>query len=178
MLPDNGTEVVIGFNNRTLMPYVLGALYNGGDDPPDPYANEDGNDNLRVFWSRGSHRVTFDDTPGAERVEVVATTEGNAVSKEAHAANKTLTVKVEKDFQLEAKEKLSIKCKELSIEATGTITMGAGRTAVLASTQSTTVRATTSITGTAGNVSVITGPVGTADAPPAFPAHKHPPARE
>ena len=37
MLPDIGTEVLLTFSYRTHHPYVLGALYNGGDDyAPDP----------------------------------------------------------------------------------------------------------------------------------------------
>ena len=34
MLPDIGTEVLVGFAYRTLTPYMVGALYNGGADKP------------------------------------------------------------------------------------------------------------------------------------------------
>ncbi|MFN7143834.1 MAG: phage baseplate assembly protein V, partial [Myxococcota bacterium] len=51
ILPDVGTEVVVGYAYRTMSPYVLGAVYNGGDDKPKVYANEDGNDDHRRFWS-------------------------------------------------------------------------------------------------------------------------------
>ena len=71
-LPDKGTEVVLGFAYRTHSPYILGAVYNGGEDSPEPYKNDDGDNNLRVFWSRNDHMVVFDDTKGKEKVSLEA----------------------------------------------------------------------------------------------------------
>ena len=31
-------------------------------DKPEPYKNDDEEDNIRIFWSRNSHMVRFDDT--------------------------------------------------------------------------------------------------------------------
>ena len=69
-IPEIHDEVLVTFiygniNNAI----VVGALYNGIDTPP--YANEDGENNLRVFQSRSGHRVTFDDTADGERIELV-----------------------------------------------------------------------------------------------------------
>ena len=61
-IPEIGTEVVISFAYRSLQPYILGAVYNGGDDKPEPYKNDDGNNDKRVFWSRNDHMLIFDDT--------------------------------------------------------------------------------------------------------------------
>ena len=40
MLPQNGTEVVLAYAYRSMSPYVLGAVYNGGPDRT-PYKNAD-----------------------------------------------------------------------------------------------------------------------------------------
>lgn len=117
ILPDIGTEVVIGFAFRTLTPYVLGGVYNGDADKPKPYANEDENDDHRRFWSRNSHWIDFDDTEGAERIELKSTSENNAIYQEAHAAQKVLTTKVDKNFIVEAKETISLKCMDFKLEA-------------------------------------------------------------
>ena len=55
-----------------MSPYVLGAVYNGTEDKPEPYHNDDGLNNKRVFWSRNDHMVIFDDTPGMEKVQLGA----------------------------------------------------------------------------------------------------------
>ena len=60
-IPEIGDEVLVSFvNGDHENAIVLGSLYNGKDTPP--YANEDGDNNLRVFQSRSGHRLTFDDT--------------------------------------------------------------------------------------------------------------------
>ena len=67
MLPEVGTEVLVGFAYRSMTPYILGAVYNGVD-LPEPYRNDDCLNNVRVFWSRNDHMVLFDDTEGMEKV--------------------------------------------------------------------------------------------------------------
>ncbi len=100
LIPEIGTEVVLGFAYRSLTPYVLGGVYNGGDDP-DPYANADGDNNLRLLWTRGDHQVVFDDTAGAESLGIGASAGamGDVTSGPVHqhldAANATLIDQIE-----------------------------------------------------------------------------------
>ena len=69
-IPEVGDEVVVSFVHGSQdNAIVLGSVYNGVDTPP--YANEDGENNLRVFQSRSGHRLTFDDTAGEERIELI-----------------------------------------------------------------------------------------------------------
>ena len=126
ILPEVGTEVVIGFAYRTLTPYVIGGVYNGAEDKP-AYANEDGKNDHRRFWSRNSHWIDFDDTSGSERIELIATSESKAIYQELHAAKKVLTTKVEKDFTVEAKATISLKCKDFEVDASMTVTMASSR---------------------------------------------------
>ena len=53
---------------------------------------------------------------GAERVELKSTSENNAIYQEAHSANKVLTTKVDKNFVVEAKETISLFCKDFKLE--------------------------------------------------------------
>lgn len=135
-IPEIGDEVLVSFMHGDFNhAIVLGSVYNGVDTPP--YANEDGENNLRVFQSRSGHRVTFDDTAGGERIELVSHNEEVRVIWDA--AEKTLSVYSGKDIILEAKETISMKCKDFVLEAKQSISMEAKQTADLTAGQALTV---------------------------------------
>lgn len=177
ILPDIGTEVVIGFAYRTLTPYMLGAVYNGGDDKPAPYANEDKDNDHRRFWSRNSHWIDFDDTPGKERIELKSTTENEAIFQELHAADKIITQKVGKDIIHEAKETVSFKCKDWKLEADNSISITAGTSAVFKATSGANWESTGSSTYKAAKVDINGGSAGSPTAPLTTPTHAHPPRK-
>ena len=159
MLPEVGTEVVLVFAYRSMSPYVLGAVYNGGADTPDPYKNDDGNNDKRVFWSRNDHMVIFDDTSGSEKVEIGAKASGRLdvtsapIYQQADAAEMTVTSYADAHIILEAKETISLKCKDFEITATGEIQMEAGEKAVFKSGKSTKFTAADKMTSTADKIS-------------------------
>jgi phage protein D/phage baseplate assembly protein gpV len=64
-VPEIDDEVLLGFEHgHPDRPYVLGALWNGKDEPP-------GNDpKVRLVKSGRGHLVTLDDTEGAEKIEI------------------------------------------------------------------------------------------------------------
>lgn len=122
-IPEIGDEVLVAFVHGDINnAIVIGALYNGVDTPP--YANEDGDNNLRVFQSRSGHRLTFDDTDGDERVELILHNEEIRVVWDA--ANKVIGVYSGKDIIVEAKETISVKCKDFILEAGTSIGMKSG----------------------------------------------------
>jgi len=124
-IPEVDDEVLVGFVNGDINhALVLGALFNGKDTPP--YANEDGANNLRVFQSRSGHRLTFDDTSGAERVELIL--HNQEIKVVWDSANKELSVYSGKDIVVEAKESISYKCKDFMLEASNSINVKAGQT--------------------------------------------------
>lgn len=176
MLPDVGTEILVGYSHKTLSPYMVGALYNGAEDPT-VYANEDGNDDHRRFWSRNSHWLDFDDTSGAERIELKSTSEGEAIYQELHSANKILTTKTKKDFVVEAKEKLSFKCKDFELKADASIDMSAGSNGVLEAGANGQFKSSGMQTYKGATVDINGGSPGSTTAALATPAHKHPPAK-
>ena len=135
-IPEIGDEVLVSFVHGDINnAIVVGSLYNGVDLPP--YANEDGENNLRVFQSRSGHRVTFDDTDGAERIELISNNEEIRIIFDA--ANKTLAVYAGKDIIIEAKETISLSCKDFVLEATEKVSVKSDQTTDITATQACTV---------------------------------------
>lgn len=76
-LPEVGDEVVVAFDHGDInYPYVLGALWNGVDKPPE--TNDDGENNVKKIKSRSGHEMIFDDRSGSEKVEI-HTKSGHAI---------------------------------------------------------------------------------------------------
>lgn len=132
VIPDIDTEVVLCFSYRSLHPYILGGVYNGKDDKPEPYHNDDEENNIRIFWSRNDSMVVFDDTAGAEKIQfgVLAQTrldvKSGVIWQDLDAPNKTLTEYSDGDTCWTAGENISIKCKTLEMKSSDNITMKTG----------------------------------------------------
>lgn len=66
--PEPGDEVVVAFEaGDTNLPVILGAVWNNNDHPPDQ-AKQSADNNIRTIVSRSGHELTFDDTPGSEKI--------------------------------------------------------------------------------------------------------------
>ncbi len=141
-LPEVGDEVLVAFEagDRTRA-YVLGALWNGQDRPPDSNAN--GANNLRFIKSRSGHLIRLDDTDGAERVEIIDKSGRN--SHTIDTASNTITITSSADVNIEAAQgtiKLSARKIEISssadtkLEAQGGLTLDGspGTTAIKGTT--------------------------------------------
>mgnify|MGYP003337588184 FL=1 len=135
-IPEIGDEVLVSFvHGDHDNAIVVGSLFNGVDTPP--YANEDKENNLRVFQSRSGHRITFDDTSGAERIELITHNEEIRIIWDS--VEKTLSVYSGKDIIVEAKETISMKCKDFILEAEKSVSMKAGTSMTVDTSQSCTV---------------------------------------
>lgn len=122
-IPEIEDEVLVSFVRGDINnAIVVGSLYNGVDTPP--YANEDEENNLRVFQSRSGHRLTFDDTEGEERIELILHNEEIQVVWDS--ANKVLSVYSGKDIIIEAKETISMKCTDFTLEASNNVSVKSG----------------------------------------------------
>ncbi|GAA4842611.1 VgrG-related protein [Saccharopolyspora rosea] len=107
-LPEPGEQVLVAFEHGDLArPYVLGSLWNDGQEPPS--SNVDGENNLRLLRSRAGHTITFDDTlgTGALTIEDAA---GSTITLDAQNGSITLSART-----------------DLTIEADGTITLRASQ---------------------------------------------------
>jgi uncharacterized protein involved in type VI secretion and phage assembly len=183
ILPEIGTEVLIGFAYRSHNPYVLGAVYNGGDDTPESYANADEENNLRIFWSRNDHMVVFDDTSGAELVGLGAQASSaedvtsGVIYQVLDDANKTVTEYCDGSTDWKAEKTVSIKCKDLKITASGSVMIEAGSTAVAVAGSSATIDGGSALECTAGMVDINGAPGGSAGSASSIPTPSHPPMK-
>lgn len=182
MLPDVGTEVVLGFAYRSMSAYVLGAVYNGSEDKPKSYFNDDGENNKRVFWSRNDHMVIFDDTAGAEKVEIGAQASGERdvtsapIYQTLDSSQKVITMFCEKDTEIESVETISVKCKDFKLDVDQTIKLDAGQSGKMAAGSSASIESGGSQTYKAGAVAVNpSAPPGAPEKSLATPPHSHPP---
>ena len=100
LLPEVDDEVLVAFQQgRVEIPYVLGALWNGKDKPPE--ANGDGKNARRTLKSRSGHVIRLDDTDGGEKIEII-----DAKGKESivlDTAKNTITLSADKDVIIESK---------------------------------------------------------------------------
>jgi uncharacterized protein involved in type VI secretion and phage assembly len=111
-VPDTDDEVLIGFEaGDPVRPYVLGALWNGRDNPPDSMDGA-GKNARKVLRSRNGVKITLDDsdgketlkleTPGGQKVTLkdgpgsieIADANGNSVKLESSGITVTASAKV------------------------------------------------------------------------------------
>jgi uncharacterized protein involved in type VI secretion and phage assembly len=88
-IPEPGDEVLVAFQGGDpRRPVVIGALWNGQDNPPETM---DSDNTKRSFTSRSGHKLLFDDTKGAEKVQL--TTKGGHTFTLDDAAGGMITLK-------------------------------------------------------------------------------------
>ncbi len=183
VIPDIGTEVVVAFSAKSNQPYILGGVYNGKDDKPENYANEDKKNNLRVFWSRNDHMVIFDDAQGDEKVEfgAKATAARDVTSGpiyiQMNSAKKTINEYSDGSTSWEAKETISFKCKDFTIDASATIETKSSKTTAAKAGGTATVKSSGVMTHKGSKAKYNSGDTASPKAAIAFPKHNHPPMK-
>jgi len=137
-LPEVNDEVLVAFEHGDIHhPYVLGALWNGVDKPPE--TNADGKNNIRKIKSRSGHEIIFnddsankeekieihtnaghkiilDDSSGKEKIEIVDKTGNNSIKIDS----------VQNSVSIESAMQLKIKSQMIEIESVGMMTIKAG----------------------------------------------------
>ena len=131
-LPEVDDEVLVAFEHGSPdRPYVLGALWNGKDKPPE--TNADGKNHVRVIKSRSGHVIRLTDKDGEEKIEIIDKSAKNSIV--ISTKDNTITISADADVAIQAgkgKLKLSgngieIKSKaEIKIEASQTMDLKAG----------------------------------------------------
>jgi uncharacterized protein involved in type VI secretion and phage assembly len=145
-LPEVGDEVLVAFEAENVEhPYLVGALWNGQDNPPE--TNQDGANNIRKIRSRsgheiifnddsqtkkekieihtnGKHRIVLDDSLGSEKIEIKDKTDANLIVIDS----------VQRSVTIESGLSLTIKSTNINIEASATMTLKAGATLTIQGT--------------------------------------------
>jgi len=124
-LPEVDDEVLVAFEQGDMRrPFVIGALWNGVDTPPQEF-NNDGKNNLRVIKSRSGHVIVLDDTNGSEKITISDKDSKNSVVIDVK--EKTITLTSEKDIVLKAPQgKITLDSQELELKASAAAKVDAG----------------------------------------------------
>jgi uncharacterized protein involved in type VI secretion and phage assembly len=120
-VPEIGDEVLVGFGGGDPnWPYVVGALWNGKDAPPN---SMDSDNNLKSIVSRSGIRITLDDTDGAVTLSLetpggqkVSLEDGGSTVRLADASGNSLEM-APAGITITAASKLSISAATLQIDA-------------------------------------------------------------
>lgn len=123
-LPEVDDEVLVAFDQGLIeMPYVIGALWNGVDQPPE--SNADGENNIRSITSRSGHVIRLDDTEGAEKIEIIDASGSNRIAIDT--ANNAITIQAEGNITMEsAQGDVVIRGQNVAVEASGQCDVVAG----------------------------------------------------
>jgi len=117
--PEVGDEVLVAFEQGNInYPYMIGALWNGVDKPPEK--NSDGKNNIKMIKTRSGHIIKLDDTDGSEKIEIIDKTEGNKISIDS--ANNKISIVSAGDIELLASDgKITIDATEIEIKSSITV---------------------------------------------------------
>lgn len=137
-LPEVGDEVLLAFDKGDIEhPYVLGALWNGKDKPPE--TNADGDNNTKKIRSRSGHQVTMFDKTGEESLEI-KTKGGHTILmddksgsarleiKDSSGSNKLVIETAQNSLTIESGLSLKIKSQTIEIEAGASMSIKASGT--------------------------------------------------
>ncbi len=159
-LPEIGDEVAVlcGAGREPDGMLVLGGLYNSANKPKNPEA--DGKNNLKQLITRTGHTLSFDDTDGAELIEIIASGAKVAIRLNTAdglvsvIADKDVTVKTDGNVTIDAAkiitvktaDKIVIEAKDVNLTATGNVDVKASSGSVSVSAKDVSVTATASCT--------------------------------
>jgi phage baseplate assembly protein V len=124
--PEIGDEVLVaceqGDPRRTV---VVGALWSKADPPPADDGQATDN-NWRFFRSRSGHLLKFDDTSGAERIEIVGSGDGHKLIVDVSGKKIEITCSTG-DITISAPAgKVAIDADQVEIKAKTSMTLDGG----------------------------------------------------
>ncbi|RKH00547.1 phage tail protein [Corallococcus sp. CA053C] len=117
-LPAKGDEVLIAFEAGNInVPYVIGALWNGKDQPP--VTGQEKQQDIRMIKTRGGSTIRIDDTKGAEQIEIVDIS-GDRILFDAK--KKSVSVTVTGSIELSAGAgSIKLSAAQIEIDATSSL---------------------------------------------------------
>lgn len=131
--PKPGDQVLVAFERGDpKFPVVLGSIWSNADRPP-PDDGAPGNNNWQQIVSRAGAILRFDDTPGAEKVELINSAGKLSVTLDT-AGGKLVVRANEGEVEIVGGTKLTMSAPEIEMTAQNGITLSGG-TAVTVSAQ-------------------------------------------
>jgi uncharacterized protein involved in type VI secretion and phage assembly len=132
--PERDDEVLVAYEHGDpRRSYIVGGLWSKTDPPP----SDDGkkvDNNWRFFRSRAGHLMKFDDTDGAERIEIVG--KGGGHKLVIDVSGKKVEISCSSgDVAVSAPSgKISLDAKEVTITAKSTMAIDGGTSLTLKGT--------------------------------------------
>lgn len=158
-IPDVDDEVLIAFaGGHPNSPYVIGALWNGSDAPPQ---SMDQSNAIKKLRSRNGVTVTLDDTDGQEQLiletpggQKITLKEGPATVELTDSNGNTVTL-ASSGVSVQSSGSVEVQASSVTVNA-GSVTVNAGTATFSGTVQANTVIATSIVGSTytpgAGNV--------------------------
>jgi uncharacterized protein involved in type VI secretion and phage assembly len=144
LLPEVDDEVLVVFEHGDInYPYIIGALWNGKDTPPEN--NDDGKNNKRTIKSRSGHIIRLDDSDGSEKIEIIDKAGKNSIT--ISTADNSITITADADINIKSNSgKIKLSGNGIEIESQADVKVQANANLELnASAQATLKGATVNI---------------------------------
>jgi uncharacterized protein involved in type VI secretion and phage assembly len=124
-LPEVDDEVLVAFEHgNPESPYVLGALWNGKDKPPEN--NNDGKNDFRTIKSRSGHVIRLTDTKDAGKIEIADSSGKNSIV--ISTKDNSITITADKDVTIKSTNgKLTLSGKGVEIKSTAAVKVEASQ---------------------------------------------------
>lgn len=133
-LPEEGDEVLVAFEGGDIHhPFVLGALWNGEETPPED--NADGNNDVRKIRSRSGHEIVLDDSEAEGKVEITTSgghhlvlddsTTGSKIVIEDSGQNEIVLDSTTGAIEISSGTKLSFEAPVIEMKGSGNVTIEA-----------------------------------------------------
>lgn len=146
-MPEVGDEVLCVFELGDIhQPLVIGATWNGTDAPSEP-GDPDGQNHHKVIETRAGHKVHFDDTPGAEFIQIHDGSLNNSLRWDSASNALTITSKTGDIIVRAPSGKISLLAKDIRMIASK------GHSRSVGGTETTTVAQSAMEAGSGGGAS-------------------------
>jgi uncharacterized protein involved in type VI secretion and phage assembly len=134
-LPEVGDEVLVAFEREDIRhPYIIGALWNGIDTPPE--TNSDGKNNIRKIRSRSGHEIIFNDDSQSKKEKIEIHTNGGhrlvlddsigsekIIIEDKSGSNSIVIDSTQQSLTIESGLSLKLKSQKIDIEAGAAMTI-------------------------------------------------------
>ncbi|MFC1892696.1 VgrG-related protein [Chloroflexota bacterium] len=168
-IPEVNDEVLVAFEyNDINKPYILGALWNNEDKPPETSDTivAGGKVQKRIIHSRSGHRITLDDTDGGEKIEIVDKTKKNFFKINSSENSISIETSDGHKIVMDAQGIVMESAGKLTLKSTGNIEIDTKGNMTTKSMGNTEIQATANMTAKSTGMMKVQGTSATIDGGP------------